>query len=226
MRSPTARQIRIAAVFAFVPLLVAAGVVLTDRKAMPIMSHGPLQAGHSDVRCESCHVPSAGTVRQQLQAKVRFGLGMRDTRVDFGYGAVTSKACLQCHERPNERHPIFRFHEPRFEKAVTQVEATSCLGCHAEHTTHRTTVDLVFCQACHDDLALKSDPLDVDHATLIADRRWQTCLGCHDFHGNHSAHPPKALEEAFAPLEIEAYLRAGPSPYALPKNFEAKEDLP
>lgn len=122
---------------------------------------------------------------------------MRDTGVDFGYGAVTSKACFQCHERPNERHPIFRFHEPRFEKAVAQVEATSCLGCHGEHTTHRTTADLTFCQACHEDLVLKTDPLDVDHATLIADRRWETCLGCHDFHGNHRQKAPDAVEAAF-----------------------------
>lgn len=224
MQPPTARQVRIIAAFAILPMFAAAGVVLTDRELMPVMSHGPLQAGHEAVNCESCHLPSAGTTRQQVQAKVHYLVGMRETSVDFGYSEVRSDACLECHERPNERHPIFRFQEPRFQEAVTQVEATSCLGCHSEHTSHRATTDLVFCQACHEDLKLKSDPLDVNHETLIANLEWQTCLGCHDFHGNHRHEAPKLLAAAIAASDVAAYLRDGASPYPLPKLFEAKED--
>ncbi len=225
MRSPTARQIRIFAALAIVPMFVAAGVVLTDRDAMSIMSHGPLQAGHDAVNCESCHTPSPGTTRQKIQAKVHFLLGLREVSVDFGFEEVTSQACLTCHARPNERHPIYRFQEPRFQKAVEVIDATSCLGCHSEHTTFRTTTDLKFCQACHADLELKSDPLDVNHATLIDNLEWQTCLGCHDFHGNHSHKAPLLLEAAIPAVQISAYLRSRPSPYALPKRFEAKEDV-
>jgi len=224
MQPPSARQVRIAAAFAIVPMVVAAGVVLTNPDAMAIMSRGPLQVGHEAVNCESCHAASPGTIRQQVQAKVHFAVGMRQTPADFGYGAVTSKACLACHERPNERHPIFRFREPRFQGAVNQIEATSCLGCHSEHTTHRATTDLVFCQACHEDLRLTSDPLDISHDALIGEGAWQSCLGCHDFHGNHPHKAPVLLDAAVPAEVVAAYLRDGPSPYALPKLYEAEED--
>lgn len=224
MKPPTARQVRIAAAFAILPMFVAAGVVITDRNAMPVMSYGPLQAGHDKVNCESCHRPSPGTVRQQIQAKLHYFIGLRAKSVDFGYGAVTSAACLDCHARPNERHPIFRFREPRFQKAVSEIKATSCLGCHSEHTTYRATANLTFCQACHEALRLTSDPLDVSHEDLISARNWQSCLGCHDFHGNHAQQTPRVLDAAIPPIEIRKYLAAGPSPYAVPKLFEARED--
>lgn len=224
MKAPTARKVRIAAAFAIVPMLVAAGVVLADPASKAAMSRGPLLVGHENVACEACHAPSPGTTRQQIQAKVHYVVGLRETSVDFGYGAVTSKACLECHDRPNERHPIFRFHEPRFQDAVAKIEATSCLGCHSEHTAHRAFTEATFCQACHEDLVLKADPLEVNHETLIANLEWQSCLGCHDFHGNHRHEAPVMLEEAYAPAAIRQYLRAGPSPYPLPKIYEATED--
>ncbi|TCL09292.1 cytochrome c3-like protein [Shimia isoporae] len=223
MKAPTARQVRIAAVFAGLPMFLAAAVVMTDPIAMPIMAHGPIQASHESIQCEACHQPSPGTARQQVQGKLHFLLGLRETPVDFGFSAVTSKACLACHERPNERHPIYRFQEPRFQASLALVEATSCLGCHSEHTNHRASIDLLFCQACHEDLKLKSDPLDVNHETLIANLEWQTCLGCHDFHGNHKHQAPTLLEAAIPAEAVLLYLQAGPSPYPLPKLFKGRE---
>lgn len=217
------RQLRWLALFVMMPVAALGAVVLTVPNVKEVVSAGPIQHGHADISCSGCHKESPGTIRQQAQANVRYVLGLRQGPVDFGYAAVTSGVCLDCHERPNERHPIYRFNEPRFVEALASVQANSCLGCHTEHTEERAFVEPTFCVACHEDLTLKSDPIDVPHATLIADDRWETCLGCHDFHGNHAVRPQLVLDEAYDVEGIASYLADGPSPYGEGKIYEARK---
>lgn len=220
----TFSKIRLWAFIAVIPLAVLAIFSVSDSRAMHLIAHGPIQTGHADVSCQSCHVPSAGTLRQQVQAKAKFAIGMRQSNVDFGYATVASSTCLDCHERPNERHPIYRFQEPRFIEATAQIEATSCLGCHTEHTGDRVEVSAVFCVHCHADLEVKNDPIDVAHTELIAAKDWGSCMGCHDFHGNHTAKAPLQLKKAAGMDAIKAYFADGPSPYGEKKLYEAEAD--
>lgn len=187
------------------------------------LAHGPIQAGHAELGCSDCHVDPDSSWRQQIQANLRYVVGARTEPVDFGYHPVTSVTCLTCHERPNERHPIYRFREARFQDAQEIVDATTCLGCHTEHTNERSFAQLDTCMACHSDLELKSDPLDVPHITLIENDNWDSCLGCHDFHGNHTHEVPTLLDAAFDADALRDYLAAGPSPYGTEKRYEAKD---
>lgn len=218
----TPEKIRYAALLVMVPVIVLCTAALSVPKVKTALAHGPIQAGHEGLECKDCHIKPEASWRQQIQANVKYVAGARETPVDFGYHEVDSATCLDCHERPNERHPIYRFREPRFQEALTVVEATSCLGCHTEHTDDRSFSELDFCAACHEDLELKSDPVDVPHHTLIADDNWNSCLGCHDFHGNHLHEVPTVLGAAFSVDELKDYLRAGPSPYGSEKRYEAE----
>ncbi len=216
-------KLRLLALIAAIPIAFLGGVVLLTDAAKPLIAHGPIQAGHQDVECSGCHVLSVGSYRQQIQANILYAFGQREAPVDFGYASVTSAQCLVCHERKNERHPIYRFREPRFIKALETIEASSCLGCHSEHSDQRAFVRQDFCQACHADLIVKNDPIDVPHKILLVEKSWGTCLGCHDFHGNHPVKAPLKLDAAHSPKDIRAYLNAGPSPYGDAKTYKAKE---
>lgn len=220
MAWPSARSVRLLAVLAIMPTAVWAGFALTNAKTKPSIAHGPLISAHADVACVACHTRTSGTVRQQVQAQVQYVLGLRQTPVDFGYAEVGSEQCLACHSRPNERHPIYRFREPRFAKAVEQVDARSCLGCHSEHVPQIVTVVPTLCQACHDNLKVKNDPVDTSHEHLVSRQDWGSCLGCHDFHGNHPMKPPTRISEALSESDVWGYLQGGDDPFGRPKLYE------
>lgn len=203
------------------PVMLLGGLALTSPEAQGWLAHGPIQSGHAQVDCAGCHEASPGTLRQQIQANVHFALGLRPDSADFGKAAVTSETCLSCHDRPNERHPIYRFREPRFMDALQIVAADSCLGCHSEHRNARVDSEMGVCRACHDDLEMKNDPLDRPHADLVAAKQWGSCLGCHDFHGNHVFEPPKRMASRIPEAGIRAYLGSGPTPYGTRKLYEA-----
>jgi hypothetical protein len=178
---------------------------------------GPMNTQHGDLACESCHRPAPGTLRQQLQNVVRHWLGREAVAVDVGYRAVTNDQCLACHDRPDDRHPVFRFLEPRFAEARSRLHPELCSSCHREHHGVRVTLpETTYCQTCHADLTIDGDPLDVSHRELVATRRWDTCLGCHDFHGNHAMTAPHRLRDAIPRDQIQTYFDGGPSPYPAP----------
>ena len=225
MKFDSKTKLRFLAVIISMPIFALAAVAVSVPEFKFMIAHGPIQKGHENVDCTGCHVLATGTSRQQIQAKFKSMVGLRKSGADFGYIAVASESCLNCHERPNERHPIYRFNEPRFQQARVEIEATSCMGCHSEHKDQRVVEEVgqSFCVHCHDDLKLKEDPLDIDHVTLIKDGEWESCLGCHDFHGNHAHKPQLVVAEAFAPSAIEAYLENGVSPFGAEKLYKAKE---
>jgi len=44
---------------------------------------GPFNPGHEDLACKECHIEANGTVRQQLQANVKYWIGERKTGADY-----------------------------------------------------------------------------------------------------------------------------------------------
>jgi hypothetical protein len=194
-----------------------AGLAVTALLALPgqerLHAHGPMNTGHEALVCTSCHRPAPGTMRQQLQANTRWALGMRSHPADFGLQAVDNPACLRCHDRPNDRHPVFRFVEPRFAAARRAIAPHRCVSCHREHNGRRLTVEPGYCVNCHSELSMSKDPLDVPHATLVERGDWLSCLGCHDFHGNHEMKTPTRLSEALPAQRIAEYFAGAPSPY-------------
>jgi hypothetical protein len=152
-------------------------------------------------------------VRQQLQANARFVIGLRETPADFGNTDVTNQDCIACHERPFDRHPVFRFNEPRFEQARANLAPHQCQSCHREHSGVKVVAQSTYCSECHSDLDLENDPIDIPHRALVDDERWDTCLGCHDFHGNHRFEPPTKLRLKVPTWRVEAYFAGGSSPY-------------
>lgn len=178
---------------------------------------GPMNTQHDNVACDSCHRTAPGTVRQQLQNVARDWLGLTAVSVDLGYRAAGNDQCLACHDRPDDRHPGFRFLEPRFAEARERLHPENCSSCHREHQGVRVTVaETTYCRHCHADIGVENDPLDVSHRALAAGQRWDTCLGCHDYHGNHALEPRHRLDDAIPSEQIQIYFDGGPSPYPEP----------
>ena len=212
-RRPSLRRLAYAAglALAFAPLLLLAPALA---EFVPNNAHNP---GHADLACTDCHQQAPGTARQQLQAKAKHLLGLRAVDVDFGMRPVNNAACIGCHDNPDDRHPAHRFLEPRFEAARDTLAPQQCVSCHREHTgTRLSQTNTGFCATCHSDMTMKDDPTHPTHEALIGAKRWDTCLTCHDFHGNHAYDPPENLKQALAPNAVADYLRTGPSPYGPP----------
>jgi len=104
-----------------------------------------------------------------------------------------------------------------------KIQAQYCSTCHEEHTGKRITNDLQFCKHCHEKLSIKNDPLDIPHTKLIEDKRWPSCLGCHDYHGNHVYKIPTHSTEIIPELKVIQYFQGLPSPYAKEKKHEARK---
>ncbi len=191
-----------------------------------LLHPGPMTVGHESLLCGDCHRPAPGTTRQQLQANVAHWLALRDQPAEFGFLPPASHDCLACHERPADRHPVNRFREPRFLEALDRIDARACSHCHEEHSGRRVSDRGDYCSACHGDLRLRDDPLDESHASLADREQWQTCLACHDFHGNHAREAPVRLADRIDAARIESYLADGPDPYAPRKTTPARERRP
>jgi hypothetical protein len=216
--------------------LAYAGGLLTGLVALLVLAvpareawhaRGPMNVGHEALRCAWCHRDARGSFRQQVQANFRYALGLRQSPADLGRRDVGNQACLSCHDRPDDRHPVYRFLEPRFAEAREKLAPQQCTSCHREHTGKRVTLgEIGYCENCHEDTHLRKDPIDVPHERLIALDRWQSCLGCHDFHGNHLMQTATTLDRAIAPAQVRAYFDGGASPYGSVRRHEPHKNLP
>lgn len=196
-------------------------IVLSVPSNEQFLSKGPVNTGHQDLHCESCHTPAKGNIFQQLQANIMYSVGMRKSEADFGTSNVDNKKCLDCHDRENDRHPLHRFTEPRFVQARKDLGVTYCESCHLEHNGVRLTqVDIGYCKSCHEDTEMKEDPLEISHKQLIAQGQWNTCLQCHDFHGNHIHHVAESLNDTIPIKVVQEYFDGGKSPYSDKKKFK------
>ena len=188
-----------------------------------LLSPGPMNPGHEKLNCEECHLEAEGSSRQQIQANLQYLLGNRDNTVAVGHAAVSNDDCLACHRRPKDNHPVFRFNEPRFSKARKALAPQNCNSCHREHRGQRVSMEISSCKTCHKKLELKKEPLKISHKQLIKEKRWKTCLGCHDFHGNHKMKTETDLEEMLTSDQIEAYFNDSKSPYSDERKYKAKK---
>jgi ferredoxin-NADP reductase len=187
------------------------------------ISLGPMNTGHKEVSCVACHADAKGNLSQQLQSNFMFTIGIRKEGVDFGTKDVVANNCLICHDRPNDRHPTYRFLEPKFKEAIKHINATTCITCHTEHKGERVTIKTVnmnYCMNCHKELKVKDDPLDISHKELIDKKQWFTCIQCHDFHGNHTYKVAKKLKDTIPMTMIQAYLKGGKDPFGNVKKYK------
>lgn len=179
----------------------------------PFLIGGPMVTGHENLQCIACHKDERGTLRQQLQANVQHLLNNRTNPVSVGYRPVKNAECVHCHERPNDRHPVYRFLEPKYREVRENTGAHRCMACHREHNNQRISIAAGFCQHCHDELVLKDDPVDVSHEQLVKEKRWDSCLACHDFHGNHRMKVTDKIEKMISSTRLKNYFQRGDNPY-------------
>jgi len=188
---------------------------------------GQMTHGHEGMACDECHRPASGSIRQQLQAKAAFLLGGRSGDADFITKAPSDSECQDCHVRPTDRHPVYRFLEPRFAQARNAIHPESCMSCHKEHTGERFRVSEIgteYCQHCHSETTVNNDPLDVSHASLIENMQWSSCLQCHDFHGTHAYNLPTSIKDTISRISLIEYLRDGETVYGT-KSVEAPKEF-
>ena len=196
--------------------------ILTLDATEQYVSIGPMNTGHQDLSCFACHADAKGSLLQQLQSNASHNFGARENGVDFGTQDVTVDNCLECHDRPNDRHPTYSFLEPRFKEATKHIDATTCITCHTEHKEERVSVASInYCMNCHQELKVENDPLDISHKALIAKEAWFTCIQCHDFHGNHKYDVPDKLSDTIPMHLIQAYFDGGTDPYGTNKKYTA-----
>ncbi len=185
---------------------------------------GPMNTSHENLECKACHKEAPGTFRQQVghNAQALMGLHSHDW-VPVGFAPVDNKACIGCHNRPNDRHPVSRFMETRFAEQRSTLGPHECNNCHGEHHGKRVAgVENGFCVNCHQDLEVSFDSAQPSHAELIEKDAWETCLQCHDFHGNHIREVPNRLADGIATETILRYLDGGADPYGTEKTFRAE----
>lgn len=194
-------------------LAVAAVIYLLLPSSETHIANGPMIRGHEKLKCMECHKAEHGNLRQQLQANAQFLLNNRKEAVSVGLRPVENTECLSCHSRPNDRHPVYRFVEPKYSEVREKIGADSCTSCHLEHKNKRITAKANFCMHCHGELKLKKDPLDVPHHQLVNDKRWNTCLGCHDFHGNHLMKLKRNIDDVIGMDKLNDYFNRGENPY-------------
>lgn len=207
-------------------LSVICYVVLTLPSNEDLVSLGPMNTGHENLKCMDCHVKAPGTTLQQIEANFLHLIGQRNNQVEFGHLDVDTKKCQACHDRPNDRHPVHRFTEPRFNDARKQIAVTECETCHLEHKGLRVTLDIdkaTYCKNCHEDLVMKNDPLDISHEDLIKAGLWSSCLQCHDFHGNHFMETATSVKDTISYQAIKAYFEGKSSPYGDQIKYKAKQ---
>jgi nitrate/TMAO reductase-like tetraheme cytochrome c subunit len=175
---------------------------------------GPANTGHENLACNECHESAEGSIRQQIQANVSYLFGQRTTVASFNFKFPDNKDCLACHEREDDRHTVYRFNEPRFIDVRKAIQPQFCVSCHKEHTGVRVSSDPENCRYCHQKLKIKDDPLDISHLDLIKLKNWNTCLACHDFHGNHIMKTPINTQDMLNQEQIKNYMSGGKDPYS------------
>lgn len=212
---------RIYSVALLAPILGLGFLLMPERERLH--AAGPANTGHEQLTCAQCHTTAEGTPRQQIQANVQFLLGRRGEGASFIHNPVGNVDCMACHQNEDDRHPVYRFNEPRFAEVRAELAPQYCVSCHVEHTGRRVTAEPTVCASCHVEMEMKEDPIEPTHAALAAGKQWGTCLSCHDFHGNHVRTTPLRLSDAPSEGEVARYLAGGPPIYGQELRFPAKE---
>ena len=208
----------IAVLLSLSPLLVAGW----DTK---LLSIGPATPGHESLACIDCHQAAVGTIGKQLLVNGHYLLNDRSRPVDFLHRPVTTGVCVSCHDMGNTLHAPVMFLEPRYQQVRDILGPDKCSSCHREHDAIRVSLNnLTFCRTCHETVVINNDPLDVSHEELASTGKWESCMGCHDYHGNHRFRSQTLMSERFLPAEIRAYFGTGPTPYGAKSKRAKKND--
>ena len=195
-------------------IAVIAGVMLLLPGRESWHAGGPFNVGHTKIECGECHTPAPGNLAAQAVSNVLHAVGLSDSAPYFIYAPAGNEQCLACHENPDDQHPLTEFMEPEYAQAREARGVQFCTSCHQQHLGVRVSVTpRVVCQHCHDDTAIDDDPIDIPHTTLISDQRWETCMGCHDMHGNHERDVPTLMSQVLTEEQIQQYFDGGISPY-------------
>ena len=189
------------------------GVLLVIPGSEDWHAAGPHNTGHTKTDCGECHAPAPGNFAGQALTNMLHVVGIADSATPFIYTPAGNDQCLACHENPDDRHPVAKFMKAEFAAARDAAAVQYCLSCHQQHLGVRVTVTPRVCRNCHEETALGDDPVDISHTTLISEQRWETCLGCHDFHGNHERTVPDRMSQALTEEQIRQYFDGGESPY-------------
>jgi hypothetical protein len=184
---------------------------------------GDFNKGHEELACQECHQSADGSIRQQIQANLAYLIGNRDNLTAFNFEVPDNKDCLDCHKSEDDIHPVYRFNEPRFLEARKAIQPQYCVSCHKEHTGVRVSSSPENCQYCHKEIKVKDDPIDISHVDLIKLKNWDTCLTCHDFHGNHLMEVPTDTKDMIDKKLIIDYMKGGKDPYSDKKTAQSKE---
>jgi predicted CXXCH cytochrome family protein len=103
---------------------------------------------------------------------------------------------------------------------MANINAQQCETCHNEHNGVRIVLSEVnFCFNCHADIEVKNDPLDIPHTALAKNEQWNTCIQCHDFHGNHLYNLAQVVKDTIPMSQIIDYLQGGKDPFSDKKKF-------
>ena len=60
------------------------------------------------------------------------------------------------------------------------------------------------------------------HAQLKEEEAWETCMSCHDFHGNHMTEIPNRLQDGISTEALLDYMDGGSDPYSEEKHHTAQ----
>ncbi|MFV1982859.1 MAG: cytochrome c3 family protein [Thiohalomonadales bacterium] len=198
--------------------LVIISLILPQSKILH--ANGPSNTGHKNLKCRHCHTIEVGTIRQRLQANIQYLFGQRTKAVSFGLKPVSNEQCIFCHDRPNDRHPVYRFFEPKYKKIQKLIQPQFCISCHIEHSGKRVTSKMDFCKNCHSKLKIKKDPVTKTHQKIVLDKDWSSCLGCHDYHGNHRMKVNKIYKNRISKNKLAGYFNSMKSPYSKSKFYK------
>ena len=72
--------------------VIGLALLLSSPDAQWLQAAGRPTPGHEGLSCEACHVSAPGTFRQQVQAGIRYLLGMRASPVTIGKAPVDDGA--------------------------------------------------------------------------------------------------------------------------------------
>jgi ferredoxin-NADP reductase/bacterioferritin-associated ferredoxin len=186
-----------------------------------LMTTGHPNVGHEALSCHECHTPSMGSTRQQAQALIQHWLNNR-TVVSWQYEPVNNDVCIRCHDRSNDVHAAHLFQESKYADIRDTLGPDRCVSCHHEHRGVLVTQTMTFCQSCHQDMNFKNDalqpPNSPTHSDLVAQAQWDTCLGCHDYHGTHQWDSPTEFEQRIQASDVKSYLNGSQPLYTSPKE--------
>ena len=78
-----------------------------------------------------------------------------------------------------------------------------------------------YCRSCHENTEIKDDRWILSIRIYSEMENGNTCLQCHDFHGNHIYEVPQKMKDTIPLLEVQNYLKGEKVIYSTRKHHKA-----